>query len=60
MLFTQENAADLHSGVASFNTRDYGRGEINTPHLKYIFLSLYDVLSSGHHLLCVSFITNLK
>ena len=53
MSFTQENTADLHSGVVSFNTRDYGRegGGINTPQQNHVFLSPYDLLSSGHHLL---------
>jgi hypothetical protein len=57
---TQENAADLHSVGRVRNTRYNSRGKTYRSCKKHASLSLHDLLATAHHLLFVSFITNLK
>ena len=57
---TQENAVDMHTWVESLNIRDDGRGKTYRSCQIHEPVSLHGRLSTGHHLLEVSFITSPK
>ena len=60
MSITQEDAFDLTARVQSLNAWAEGLGNTYRPCEEHESLSLHDFLSTGHHLLVVSFITSLK
>jgi len=60
MSITQEDAFGLTAWVQSLSAWAYSLGNTCRPCEEHQLLSLHDFLSTGHHLLVVSFITSLK
>jgi hypothetical protein len=60
MSITQEDTFDLTAWVQSLNAWADGLGNTHRSCQQHESLTLHDFLSTGHHLLVVSFITSLK
>ena len=60
MSITQEDAFGLTAWVQSLSAWAYSLGNTCRRCEEHQLLSLHDFLSTGHHLLVVSFITSLK